>query len=157
MKPRVYLETTVISYLTARESSELLLAAHQQATKDWWECYREEYQIFVSPAVVVEARGGDVEAARRRLQILADIPEVEIADNARDLAKELMRMIPLPAKVELDALHIAAATTNAMNYLLTWNCRHIANATRRHRIEEICRAAGYEPPIICTPLELMDR
>jgi predicted nucleic acid-binding protein len=155
VKSPVYVETTIISYLTSRESTELLLAAHQQATRDWWNNFRGDYDVYVSEAVIVEARGGDPEAAERRLEVLALLPEIEISNDSRDLAKELMDKIPLPAKAELDALHIAVAVTNGMDYLLTWNCRHIANATIRHKIEEVCRTAGYEPPTICTPLELM--
>lgn len=155
MKPRVYLETTIVSYLTSRESSELLLAAHQEATKDWWNDHRVDYELYVSEAVVVEAGGGDPQAAQRRLEVLAGLPKIEISDTARDLARELIAHIPLPSKAQLDALHIAAATTNGMDYLLTWNCRHIANAAIRHRIEGVCRLGGYEPPTICTPLELM--
>lgn len=156
MKSKVYLETTIVSYLTARQSSELLLAAHQQATNNWWQEHRMGYDIYVSQAVIQEASAGDPEAVLRRLEILASIPEIEITVDARELAKELTVAIPFPPKAEIDALHIAVATTNAMEYLLTWNCRHIANASIRPKIELICRSAGYEPPIICTPLELME-
>jgi len=90
------------------------------------------------------------------LEILEQIAELNITHAAQDLAKDLQSEIPLPEKAEIDGLHIAIATVHGMDYLLTWNCRHIANATLRHPIEQACRKRGYETPVICTPLELME-
>lgn len=156
MKPRVYIETTVISYLTAWRSPQLVMAAQQELTRRWWDEERSQYDIFVSEAVVQEAASGDAEAAGKRLAVMADIPEVAVTDEARDLARALIENVPLPVKAAVDALHIATATINGMDYLLTWNCRHIANATLREPMGNVCLAAGYEIPVICTPQELFE-
>jgi predicted nucleic acid-binding protein len=155
MKPKVYLETTIISYLTAWRSPQLVMAANQETTRSWWDGERHNFELFISEAVVLEASAGDPLAAQRRLAALQDLTELPITDEARDLARELVDKTPLPAKAQIDALHIATATVNGMDYLLTWNCRHIANATHRTAMSEICVSAGYVMPVICTPLELL--
>ena len=157
MKPKVYLETTIVSYLTSWRSPELVTAANQEATRDWWDARKDNFEIFISEAVIEEASAGDEDAARKRLEVLRDVPELDITDEARELAKALVARVPLPENAQVDALHIAVATSHGVDYLLTWNCRHIANATLRHQIETICQSAGYEAPVICTPLELMER
>jgi len=156
MKAKVYIETTVVSYLTAWRSPQLMMAAHQEATRTWWDEQKDSFDVFISKAVIEEASAGDSDAAQRRLEVLKDIPELDITDEARDLAKMLIANTPLPAKAQIDALHIAVATVHGMDYLLTWNCRHIANATYRHPIDAVCESAGYQAPILCTPLELME-
>jgi len=156
MDSLVYLETTVVSYLTAWRSPHLVMAANQEATRNWWDEERGKFRVCISQAVIEEASAGDPRAAQRRLEILEDLPELDITDEARALAKELLAGVPLPRQAEVDALHIAVATAHGADYLLTWNCRHIANAALRHRIETVCRSQGLEPPIICTPLELME-
>ncbi len=156
MLPRIYLETTIASYLTAWRSPELVMAANQEATRHWWEEHRTNYELFVSEIVVREASAGDPDAAARRLAVLSDLPELAIIEEAADLADALIRNVPLPNKAQLDALHIALSTVHRMDYLLTWNCRHIANATLRHGIELTCRDHGFVSPVICTPLELME-
>jgi len=155
MKPRVYLETTIPSYLTAWPSRDVVMAGHQQTTREWWETRRQDFDLFVSQFVVDEAALGDPDAARRRLESLAEVPLLDLSQEIYAVANELVRGVPLPAKAAADSLHIAIATVNGMDYLLTWNCAHIANATLRGRIEMVCRDAGYEPPIICTPEELL--
>jgi hypothetical protein len=156
MKPKVYLETTIISYLTAWRSHELVMAANQETTKEWWDEHRKQYNLFISELVMQEASAGDKDAARRRIKILKNIAELEMKGSAQELAKGLIKHVPLPLKAQVDALHIALATIHGMDYLLTWNCKHIANAIFRHKIEEICRNHGYEAPVICTPLELLE-
>jgi hypothetical protein len=156
MKPQVYLETTIVSYLTARSSRDLITAANQQMTHDWWENHREQFVLYVSQFVVEEASAGDPDAATRRLAVLADLPPLDVTDAVQQLAYALLTHVPLPANPQVDALHIAVATVHGMDYLVTWNCTHIANATLRHRIEAVCRAVGYEPPTICTPQELLE-
>ena len=156
MLPRVYLETTIVSYLTAWRSHELVMAANQEATREWWETHRTKYGLFVSEIVVREASAGDSDAATRRLSVLAELPELDIIEEASDLAGALIRHVPLPEKAQLDALHIALSAVHRMDYLLTWNCRHIANAALRHGIERTCREHGFVSPVICTPLELME-
>lgn len=155
MKPRVYIETSVISYLTAWPSRDLIIAANQQITQDWWKSRRQEFELYVSQLVIQEAEQGDEEAARERLGALADIPLLELTEEALTLAQRLIDTQALPHKAVEDALHIAAATVNGVDYLLTWNFKHIANATMRGRVEQVCREEGYEPPIICSPQELM--
>jgi predicted nucleic acid-binding protein len=156
MKPKVYLETTIISYLTAWRSQQLVMAAHQESTRNWWDDERHSFDLYISEAVVQEASLGDPSAAQRRLEVLSDLAELQITDEARLLARELVEKTPLPMTARVDALHIATATVHGMDYLLTWNCRHIANAAMRKSLAAICEAAGYEIPVICTPLELIE-
>jgi len=156
MKPKVYLETTIPSYLTSRPSRDLVTAAHQQVTRDWWERRRHDYDLFASQVVVQEARAGDQDAAERRLAALEGVPQLELREDVFALAEELMEKGAVPREAAEDALHIAAATVHGMEYLLTWNCTHIANAHTRFLIEEVCRSLGYRPPTICTPEELIE-
>ena len=153
MKPRIYVETTVPSYLTAWPSRDLVRAAHQQITREWW-ARRDEFELYSSRLVVQECQSGDPRAAADRLASLASIPLLEQTSNAAVLAEALVRGVPLPERAAADALHIAIAAVHGMGYLLTWNCTHIANVTLRPQIEAVCRASGYEPPLICTPEEL---
>ena len=154
MKPKAYIETTVLSYLTASPSRDLVLAAHQQVTRDWWST-RDVFELFVSQFVVDEASAGDVTAAGRRLAALQNLVLLDLTPDATRLATELIRRGGVPEKAKVDALHIGVASVHGMDYLVSWNCTHIANATMRGRIEAICRDAGFEPPVICTPLELV--
>ncbi|MBK9240554.1 MAG: type II toxin-antitoxin system VapC family toxin [Acidobacteria bacterium] len=153
MKPKVYVETTVVSYLTAFPSRDLLLAAHQQVTRDWW-AGRAAFSLFVSQFVWDEASAGAAAAAERRLAVLRELPFLDLTNETTTLAAELLRLGGVPQAAKIDALHIAVAAAHGMDYLVSWNCTHIANATMRGRIETICRAAGFIPPLICTPLEL---
>ncbi len=153
MKPRVYLETTIPSYLTAWPSRDLVRAAQQQITKEWWE-KRHDYELFVSQLVIRECQAGDPVAAAARLAALLDLPLLEQDEDIEALARALLFHVPLPERATADALHIATAAVHGIDYLLTWNCTHIANVTLRGRIEWICRDAGFEPPAICTPQEL---
>jgi predicted nucleic acid-binding protein len=153
-KPSVYIETSLVSYLTARPSRDLLVAAHQQLTVAWWDEHRTRYELFTSQVVLAEARAGDPDAAQRRLAVLERLPLLDVADTAIALAARLVTEQALPAQAAQDALHLAIACVHGMEYLLTWNCMHLANARLRSRIEQVCRDAGYVPPIICTPEEL---
>ena len=156
MKPSVYIETTIPSYLTAWHSPSLVMAANQEATRRWWEVSRPHFELFISQVVLKEAGIGDKKAAKRRLSVIEGMPELEVSTEAEVLATRLLVKSALPEKAKIDALHIAVAAVHGIEYLLTWNCKHIANAVMRPKIEGICRAADYEPPIICTPLELME-
>ena len=155
MKPKVYIETTIVSYLTAWPSRDLIRAAHQHITREWWQHGAPEFDLYSSQAVLHESSGGDPEAAAQRLKALEGVAVLELTMEASDLAEQLLEQAALPRKAAVDALHIAIAVVSGMDYLLTWNCTHIANATMRGRIESICRSSGYEPPIICTSEELM--
>ena len=112
---------------------------------------------FISQTVIKESSAGDPDAAQRRLEVLQPFPRLDITDEVESLAAKLIAVVPLPPKAQADALHIAVAAVHHMNYLLTWNCTHIANATLRSRIESVCRAAGYEPPVVCTPQEMHEQ
>nr|VFK21942.1 MAG: hypothetical protein BECKLPF1236B_GA0070989_12853 [Candidatus Kentron sp. LPFa] len=153
MKPRVYIETTIVSYLTARRSQDLIMATNQEMTKAWWDS-REQFDLYISALVIQEAERGDPSAARKRLEQLNGIPEIDATEEAERFSDILLKKIPLPEKARIDASHIAVATLGGMDYLLTWNCAHIANAILRPKIEATSREYGYEPPTICTPQEL---
>ena len=156
MKATVYIETTIPSYLTAWRSPELVMAANQEATRSWWEVCRPAFELFISEIAMIEAAAGDKEAAQRRVEAISGLPELDVSEKAEALAAKLLAGAALPEKAKTAALHIAIAAVHGVHYLLPCNCKHIANAAMRPRIEAICRAAGYEPPVICTPLELME-
>lgn len=155
MKKRVYLETTFISYLTARPSRDLIQAARQELTREWWERRRDDFELYISRFVVDEAAGGDPDAAEKRLQILNDLPQLAVTEEAILLGENLIREGALPEKSATDGLHIAVATVHEMDVLLTWNCRHLANAEILGVVNRFIRSKGFEAPIICTPEELM--
>ncbi len=156
MKPTVYIETSIVSYLTSRPSNDIRVAASQNATNEWWETRRPVFDLYISEFVLTEAGFGHPDAANRRMTVLRYIPELETVEDVRILGKALIARGSLPVKAEIDAYHIAVAAVHGMEYLLTWNCTHIANAVMRPKIESLCREFGYEPPIICTPQELME-
>ncbi len=153
-KATVYIETSIVSYLTARPSRDLLVAAHQQLPVTWWDQQRTRYELFTSQVGLAEARAGDPEAAQRRLAVLERLPLLNVTDAAIALAATLVTGQALPAQAAQDALHIAVTCVHGVEDLLTWNCTHLANARLRSRIEQVCRDVGYIPPIICTPEEL---
>lgn len=156
MAAGVYIETTILSYLTARPSRDLVQRAHQQLTRRWWRLRRSSFDLYVSPPVIQEAAGGDALRARKRLAVLNGLPILDANPDAMQLALALAKAAAVPAQAIIDATHIAIATVHGMEYLLTWNCAHIANASMRTRIERICRDQGYDPPVLCTPEELME-
>ena len=155
MKPKVYVETSIPSYLTAWRSRDIVIAGNQETTKEWWD-RRDDFELFISEFVLVEVASGAPEAAERRLAVLNGIPEIEITAEVELIAQRLLAQASLPSRARVDALHIAIATLGGMDYLLTWNCAHIANPAFRSRIATVIRSFGYEPPIICTPLELLE-
>lgn len=155
MAERVYIETTVVSYLTARPNRDVVIAGHQQITHEWWETRRTSFELCVWQLVLDEASAGDAVAAQDRLAVLRPMLVLETTAEAVELAKELLQAGVLPAKATNDALHISVAATKAVPYLLTWNCRHLANAVMRPVIEKICSEKGFKAPIICTPEELL--
>jgi hypothetical protein len=156
VKPSAYIENSVISYLTARRSpGNPAVAVHQDITREWWETRRQGFDLFVSTVVLEEARDGNPAAAAARIEVVSEIEFLAITQEARDLAASLLGHC-LPAKANADALHIAVATVHGVDYLLTWNCKHIANAAILRSVEAVCRSRGFEPPVICTPEELME-
>lgn len=155
-RPKVYLESSVISYLAARPSRDILATAHQQVTREWWERSRSHFDLFVSGEVLNEIRRGDPAASQIRLTYVQDLPVLEADDQARLLAAEILRTSALPQKAAADAAHIAIATVNGMDFLLTWNCTHIANGFIQRAISRLSREMGFEPPTIVTPEELAE-
>lgn len=155
MKARLYLETTIPSYLTSRPSRDLIIAGHQQITREWWEGRRAAFQLYISRLVVDEASAGDPVAAHQRLKALHDVPLLDITPEVAELASSILASGKVPRKAATDAAHIAVAAVHGMDYLLTWNCVHIANATIAKVLVRICREHDCECPAICTPEALM--
>jgi hypothetical protein len=155
VKPRVYLETTIVGYLTARPLRTVLGAAHQQVTIDWWDKRRRDFDLVVSELVLREAEAGDPEAARERIAKLEGIPRLALTDDVLRLGGEFVDHALLPQKAAEDALHIAVATIHAVDFLLTWNCTHIANPQIQIRLAEYLQGKDLFLPFICTPEELL--
>lgn len=155
MSETVYIETSILGYLTARSTKDLILAANIEITKDWWEFRRNAFTLYTSEAVLDEVAQGDSVIAAQRLEILRDFPLLALNQAVQDLVAQFLARSSLPPKVRVDAIHIAAATIHGMDYLLTWNCKHIANAQIQGKLAEISLDFGYVLPILCTPNELM--
>lgn len=156
MKPYIYIETSVISYLTAKPSKDLVKLACQQMTKSWWNAGRLETSHFISPYVVEETNAGDPVAAAERIKAIQIIPVLPITTEIPALAEFLLLGGGLPPKARLDALHIACAAYHEMDVLLTWNCTHIANPSQLPVMRGLCAAKGYKLPELVTPFELME-
>ncbi len=152
--PTVYIETSIVSYLSARESSSLIGAAHQLVTRRWWD-RRNLYRCFVSDVVIRECRAGDPTAALRRLDSVREFSSLAINERAIEMAESLLALGIVPKKAAEDALHVAIATSHGMDFLLTWNCRHIANPVIQARIASHLEHVGLLLPFICTPEELL--
>jgi hypothetical protein len=155
-KRSCYIETSVISYLAALPSSNLVTAACQQITVQWWEFSRDLYKLFTSELVTNEVRRGDPVVAKKRLDYLRGISELRITNDVYDLTNALLQKGALPQKAGADGLHIAVASVHGIDFLLTWNCRHIDNPATKPLIREICHSKGYNCPEICSPLEIME-
>lgn len=155
MKPTVYIETSVLGYLTSWPSGDLVVAGRQKVTRDWWRYARNAFELFVSDVVEREVSTGDAQAIRDRLEAIRGLPVLAADEQAGDLARTLIASGAVPATVPEDALHIALTVANRIQYLVTWNLKHIANATLRAKIHAVCVAAGYNPCTICTPEELL--
>ncbi len=151
----VYLETTFISYLVARPSRDLLIAAHQQITQDWWANRRLAFDCFVSPVVFQEASAGDASEIQKRLAIINTLMNLDATDDAESLTEAITSSGVLPVSATRDAAHIALASVHEIDYLLTWNCKHLANGQIMRRIALIFQRLGHRMPTICTPEELM--
>ena len=151
----VYLETTIVGHLSGRLHPDPLVAARQRVTRDWWQNHAPGFAVYISQLVVDECSAGDSAAAAERLQVVDGIDLLESSEEVDSLARRLIVGMAIPASEPRDAFHIAIAAVHGIEYLLTWNFKHIANAALRGKIERVCREAGYEPPIICTPDELM--
>jgi hypothetical protein len=156
-KPTVYLETTIPSLLVARSSKDVRMAAMQASTRLWWRERRNDFELYSSALVVEEVRRGDTQMAKRRLTALVATKQMAIAPEALDLAIQLGRRMNLPAEKQADALHVAIAAAAHLDFLLTWNCAHIANVNNITKVEALCAELGYRCPVICTTEELMTK
>lgn len=151
----VYIETSIISYLTARPSKNLIAVARQQQTWEWWESYRQDYTVFISNLVIAEASQGDTQRSQERLQVIREINRLTINTSCEELAEKLIIYSPIPDNAQDDALHIAIASYHAVDFLLTWNFKHLANAHLIPKVRTIVEDSGYQFPQICTPEELI--
>ncbi|MBI4028085.1 MAG: type II toxin-antitoxin system VapC family toxin [Verrucomicrobia bacterium] len=151
---RIYIESTIPSYVVARPARDLLQAARQQLTKDWWDLKREKHELFTSQVVLDEITSGEAAMARQRLDVMAQITLLDLTDEANSLTKDILGSGLLPADADRDAAHIALATVHEMDVLLSWNCRHIANAAIQSRLRRVAEKSGFALPVLCTPDEL---
>jgi predicted nucleic acid-binding protein len=155
VKETVYIETSILGYLTARSTDNLILAANMKITQDWWFNRSSLFDLYISEIVLEEITQGDTQIAQKRLNAVQNIPLLSVDEKALSLAEQFLLKSNLPVKAGTDAVHIAIATIHNMNYLLTWNCKHIANAQIQKKLTQISLEFGYEMPTICTPYELI--
>ncbi len=155
MKPKLYLEGPIPSYYVARPSRDIVVAAQQQQTRDWWDYRHGLFDIYVSEIVLEEIDEGEKAMARQRLDLVKPFPMLSITNDVVNLARALVDEGPLPKKAARDAAHIALAAVHKIDFLLTWNCRHIANPTMLRRIAFVCDRREVTAPVICTPHELL--
>jgi predicted nucleic acid-binding protein len=156
VKPTVYIETTIPSYLCSRPSRDLIVAAHQELTREWWERDRANYRLCISEFVYVEIDRGDQALAASRRQALVGVPLLPVTDEAHAIARCLLHDGLVPPKAVNDALHVALATVHLIDYLLTWNCKHLNNAAIKRRLADWMTPRGLLLPVICTPDELRE-
>ena len=154
LAPSVYLETTIPSYLASRPSRDLVTAAHQQVTHDWWLVAGRHFRLYASEAVIEEIRQGDPEIAARRLELIRDLPVLELRDDVIELAEIYARSLGLSQDAKVDLVHIAFAVAYDLDYLVTWNCKHIANGSVIRRLTQINQRLRRATPVIVTPEEL---
>jgi hypothetical protein len=154
MKQKVYIETSVVSYLTSRPSRDVIIAGRQTITHDWWDNFRLRFDLFISELVEDEISQGDSDAAALRMQEISDIESLSSSVEAERLAELLLTKGAIPAGSEDDAAHIAIASAQGMDYLLTWNFKHINNAEKRVKIAAAVESCGFVCPQLCSPEEL---
>jgi hypothetical protein len=152
---RIYIESTIPSYVVARPARDLLQAARQQLTRDWWDVHRDKHELFTSQIVLDEIGAGEAGMAQRRLDLVAGLTMLDLTATAESLADQIVRSGLLPASAVGDAAHIALATAHKLDILLTWNCRHIANAAIVGRLRRMMEIQGHRLPEIHTPEELL--
>jgi hypothetical protein len=152
--PTIYLETTVVSFLTGWLSRDVRTARMQSITRDWWNRHRRRHVLYVSDVVFEEASQGNRDLARQRLDIIGLLPMLHPSDQTRELATRILTETRLPGREYDDAHHAAVAAIHGVNVLLTWNCSHLANENMIPRIGRACEAYGYAPPVILTPEQL---
>ena len=151
----LYLDTSIIGYLTIRPSTNLITASNSVITQNWWDTRRENFTRYISEVVLEELARGDQEIATKRLDLISELPLLALNEAVEELAQQFLTKSNLPPKASDDALHIALATVYKVDYLLTWNCKHIANAQIQKKLSQIADSLGYELPTICTPYEML--
>ena len=156
MKRTIYIETSVISYRVARPSRDIIVLARQEITAEWWDTVLPHLDAYISPVVLDEIAEGDQQAQTLRLQLVANMPPLAVDERIISLAEAICEEIRLPDRAQADAYHIAIPSVHGIEYLVTWNCKHIANAFMLRKIEQIVQAKGYTMPVVCTPEELME-
>jgi len=154
-RPSLYLETTIISYLGSRISRDVVVLAHQELTFQWWENNRDNFDLYTSEIVFTEAERGDKGAAGKRLTLLAGIPVLAYTPDVERLARRYFTELSFPEKVLADSFHLAFAVHYRMNFLLTWNCRHLANEVLQRRLVKLNESLQLTTPLIVTPEQLL--
>jgi len=156
MKKHIYIETTVVSYLTAKPSRDIMIAGHQEATRELWVKLLSGYEAYISALVFQEAGRGDPVQARARLSAIAKLPMLDINDEAQSLAEKIITQKGIPAEYPDDALHIAIAAVNGIEVIITWSFAHLNNPFTRKKVRKIVDAEGYSCPEVCSPEELLE-
>ena len=153
---RIYIESTIPSYVVARPARDLLQAARQQLTRDWWDLKREQQELFTSQVVLDEVAFGEKVMAQLRIELLQSVPLLPVTGEVKEFAGKVLASGLLPLTADRDAAHIALASAYELDILLTWNCRHIANAAIQARLRKLADASGFTLPVICTAEELLE-
>lgn len=156
MKKRIYIETSVVSYFTARPSRDIIIAGHQEATRELWPEFANKYETYISALVYDEAGKGDQSQAKMRLAAIEPFPMLDIDDEAKSLAEKIIAQRGIPAKYPEDALHIAVASVNGIEVVVTWNFAHLNNPFTRRAVRRIVEDERYICPEICSPEELLE-
>ena len=151
----LYIETSIVSYYTSRPNRDVIIAARQEITRDFWSQLWRDFEVYISALVIQEISQGDAEAARKRSEAISEIPVLEISEKARELAEALLTKGAIPIDSEEDALHIAVAGVNEVDFLCTWNFKHIHNVFTKSKIEKIMKEMSIIPPMICSPNEML--
>ena len=152
----VYIESTIISYLSAKPSRDLIVAAHQQITNEWWDTIKQQVECYISPFVIQEISAGDQEAAKRRLDLIEDLSILEVNKEIQNLAQKYFAALDIPEKSRLDAFHLALSVWHEIDYLLSWNCKHIVSGRIKKMLDKVNLELDLKIPILCTPEELME-
>ncbi len=156
MKAKLYLETSVVRYYTARPSGDVISSARQQLTREWWDTKSLHFDLFISEVVIEEASIGDVSAAAARLEKIKDIETLPLTEEVREIARNLVEEMGIPENALTDIFHLAIASHYRMDYLLTLNCKHLANGHIIKQLNRIGNESGIHVPVICTPEELLE-
>ncbi|MGA2059073.1 MAG: type II toxin-antitoxin system VapC family toxin [Thermoguttaceae bacterium] len=152
----IYLETTIVSYLTSRPHRDIVIAAQQEITRQWWENEKQRYHCVISPYVFEEALAGDTQAADKRIQVLKDIEILPLFPEIELLAEKIGSALRIPATARMDAFHLACVVFHEIDYLLTWNCAHLANGPRLKQLARFLQSESLWQPLVCTPNEMIE-